>query len=114
MVEEFGPEVRDPVQMHMPEPVAEGDLIHGEILHIDRFGNLITNLLNESLHEGMAFEIAGRRISRQCRAYADAPDEEPFAIRGSTGFVEICVNRASAAEALGAAVGTKFSVAQSE
>src|SRR5690606_31400029 len=114
MVEEFGPEVRDPVQMQLPEPVTEGDTIRGEVLHIDRFGNLITNLPNESLRESMAFEIAGRRITRQCRTYADAPDTEPFAIRGSAGFVEICVNRGSAAADLGESVGAKFSVIPSE
>jgi len=114
MVEEFGPEVRGPVQMLLPEPVVEGDVIRGEVLHIDRFGNLITNLTNESLRGGMAFEIAGRRITRHCSAYAEAPDSQPFAIRGSAGFVEICVNRGSAADVLGAAVGTGFTAMDSD
>ena len=114
MAEEFGPEIRDPVDLQLPNPVADGDVIRGEILHIDRFGNLITNLPSESLRDGMAFEITGRRITRHCRAYADAPDNEPFAIRGSAGLVEICINRASAAAVLGAVVGTKLLAMYSE
>ncbi len=78
----------------------------GEILRIDRFGNLITNLQSDLLFkEGcipptFRINIGGREISRFCLSYAEALVGELFAISGSTGFLEISSNQTSAAKLL--------------
>ena len=64
---------------------------------MDRFGNLITNLV--AMHGG-TIEIAGRAIPLK-RAYADVAVGEITALVGSLGFVELSVRDGSAARTLG-------------
>lgn len=81
----------------------------GTVLHIDRFGNLITNF-RISEFEGVRtrpFQIAigPGAISRLALTYADSDPGEPVVVEGSSGFLEISVNQSSAARALGCGVG---------
>jgi S-adenosyl-L-methionine hydrolase (adenosine-forming) len=79
------------------------------IIHIDRFGNLITNisrreLTEAQLAEGLRLEIGGSEISSFRNFYAEAATAqagELFAIWGSAGLLEIAANGASAAQLLG-------------
>jgi hypothetical protein len=69
----------------------------GAIVHVDHFGNLITNLTSL---EGEL--VAGAfRTRKLARAYGDVAPGEPLALIGSHGFVEIAVRDGSAARALG-------------
>ncbi|HEY0099853.1 MAG TPA: SAM-dependent chlorinase/fluorinase [Pyrinomonadaceae bacterium] len=95
-------------------PLREGDgAWSARIIHIDRFGNLVTNitrreLTDEQLAEGRKLEIGGREISSFRRFYAEAagaPPGELFAIWGSAGLLEIAADRASAAQLLNASRG---------
>src|SRR5205085_8993845 len=45
----FGPRIKDPVRFEVRRPVQNGDTLVGEILHIDRFGNLISNITRGDL-----------------------------------------------------------------
>ncbi|MCI0422413.1 MAG: SAM-dependent chlorinase/fluorinase [Acidobacteria bacterium] len=101
----FGPLVDDWIRLDWPSPRPIGPgRLQGTVLHIDRFGNLMTNISQEHLSEARAgFEIVlgNSKINRLCWSYAEAADGEPFAILGSAGLLEISVKRASAAEQLG-------------
>lgn len=66
--------------------------IEGRVIAIDRFGNAITNLV---ARPGQ-LDVAGRRL-RVLRTYAAAVDDEPFALAGSGGLLEIAVRDGSAA-----------------
>lgn len=102
---ELGPEVRDPVSLDGPPDRALGEgVTPGEVLHVDRFGNLITNLLTGPL---------GARVRRArvadavvdgpvCASYAERPEGAPLLITGSTGLLEVSVRGGSARERLGA------------
>jgi S-adenosyl-L-methionine hydrolase (adenosine-forming) len=89
------------------------------IIHVDRFGNLVTNITRrevagEEFTHGARLEIGGREISSFRRFYAEeagAAAGELFAIWGSAGFLEIAANRASAAQLLGAERGQSVRVA---
>lgn len=85
-----------------------------KIIHIDRFGNLITNLKRENLPENFALEIGGKRIEKLQNFYAEAAKSEVFMIFGSAGFLEIVVFQDSAQEILNAKNGqvVKVSVAR--
>jgi hypothetical protein len=106
---ELGEEIDDYVRLAPLAPhILPGGEIEGRVIHIDRFGNCITNLTRDLLTEEMM--AAGARLSinghtittfRRFFAEGEADNEEPFAIRGSAGFLEIAVNRASAAARLG-------------
>jgi S-adenosylmethionine hydrolase len=74
------------------------------VLHIDRFGNLVTSVPAALLSdENMLVEVRGKRIAGLSRAYADG--EGLLALIGSHGYLEVAVRNGSAAQALGAQIG---------
>ena len=89
------------------------------MLHVDRFGNLITNLRRRDLEEILAavqqdwsdvvVEVAGE-ILPLARTYADVPEGEGCALMGSGGRLEVAVHRGNAARLLGAAAGAPVRV----
>lgn len=103
---EVGPEVGDPVRLDLPRPERTADGARGAVLHVDRFGNCVTNLSRAELPGAqpgadVRVEVAGRVVRGVRRFYAGAEAGEPFALWGSAGLLELSVNRGSAAEALG-------------
>lgn len=77
----------------------------GEVVHVDRFGNLITNIPSESLPERPILEIAGQEVRAVGRSFADVGRGELVLIRGSGGTVEVAARETSAAVRLGAGRG---------
>jgi hypothetical protein len=81
----------------------------GEVAHIDRFGNVITNLdAAEFLPlapKGLQLKIGFETLRRRASSYAEAPEGELFVIAGSSGTLEVSMKEASAAKKLGVAVG---------
>ena len=111
---EFGPEVAIRI---MPEfaRIKKGDVyLTGEILHIDGYGNIITNISQkEIMAQAKAVNIRLRNISLNIDfgiTYAQTKPGEAIALIGSHGFLEIALNRASAAEKFHSAVGEKIEV----
>ena len=108
-VEDFATPIADPVR---PPPRAGG-----RIVHIDRFGNCITNLAwpGETPAEGASTPFALHAgvvtISRLVRTYGDAPAGEPVALVGSAGWLEIAVREGNAAQRLGLHRGDPVMVA---
>jgi S-adenosyl-L-methionine hydrolase (adenosine-forming) len=96
-VEEFGREINDFVRFEIAKPQknSAGE-IEGEIIHIDRFGNLITNLKGEDLPEKFVIKITEKTITKHLKYYAEAETGEIFSILGSAGFLEIVAFRDSA------------------
>lgn len=109
--ERFGPEIGDIVRLEAALPVRTGEGIDGAVvLHVDHFGNLITNLRRDDLPDEFELSVGGRRIGRLREYFAGADAGEVFLICGSAGFLEIVANRDSAARLLGAKAGQKISV----
>ncbi len=115
---EFGPEISDYVRLPLPtvEHIGENSL-RGIVLKVDKFGNLITNISEQDAPSLFAawparfsLLIAGQTIARVCRSYAEGGEDEFFAIVGSSGYVEVAARHASAAEKLGAGVGTPVGI----
>ncbi len=115
---ELGSEVSDPVRF-APLQVERVDehTLQGAILHVDHFGNCITNFAQEDLPEevlarGFRLVVNGHEIRSLCRYFAEegAAADELFAIWGSAGFLEVAANRDSAAQRLGAARGQPVTV----
>jgi S-adenosylmethionine hydrolase len=97
-VEALGAPFREPVVRRTPEPhrTAAG-AIAGQVIHIDRFGNAVTNLLAPN---GGEIEVGGHVLPLS-RTYADVVPGGYVALTGSSGLVEIARRDGSAAEALG-------------
>lgn len=110
--ERLGLSIGDYQRLQIPEPreLAPGRL-EGQILKVDRFGNLITNFTPADLPEPFQLSVGRCRIGALRESYAAAPPGEVFAIAGSSGYIEISMNQASAAEAVGARAGAPVEVA---
>jgi S-adenosylmethionine hydrolase len=76
--------------------------VYGTIVHIDRFGNAISNVPASMVPPNPVFEMSGRVLHGLARSYQEGPI---VALVGSTGFVEIAARNGSAANALGLSVG---------
>lgn len=90
------------------KPVLHGTTLEGEVVHVDRFGNAITNIPSALVPDrGGAIVLAGaRRIGPVQRTYADAATGRALALIGSDGMVEIAVREGSAAATLKLRVGS--------
>jgi S-adenosylmethionine hydrolase len=96
------------VRLNYERPRREGDHTVGTVIAVDRFGNLVTDLVASS--DGYALDIRGVEVTLSVWSYAAAPAEIPFVIRGSRGTLEISVRNGSAAALLQAARGDRVTL----
>ena len=109
--EEFGAEIDDFIRFETPKPRKISAVeTEAEIIHIDCFGNLITNLKTEDLPAKFVLEVNGTRVEKHRKFYAEAGKSEIFSISGSAGFLEVAAFRDSAESLLQAEVGAKVSL----
>ena len=98
----FGPAVLDPHNLDVPMPTVTTDGVAGQIMYIDHFGNVITNITAGLVAQAIAYvEVAGHRIEQVVSTYSDVPPSAMCALISSSGFLEIAVNGGSAADRLG-------------
>lgn len=88
------------------EPVVSGNVIRGQVTHIDAYENAITNITSELFrreHRNRKFEIyfAGYRIHRIDKGYQDVGLADLVAIFGTHGMLEIAINQGKAASLCG-------------
>ena len=108
---EFGEKINSLRFLPVPKPVLDpdGNLV-GQVLHVDRFGNLITNIRSNDLPgKNVVTEVAGYRIQGISDYYAQK--EGVMAVAGSSGYLEISLRDGSACDFLGTAVGEVVRVA---
>ncbi|GAB4390320.1 MAG: SAM-dependent chlorinase/fluorinase [Thermodesulfovibrionales bacterium] len=113
--EDFGPEVRQWAEIHLPVPEASEDGVSGEVALIDRFGNAITNIREKDLGRlqgggPVRVLVKGRELSLK-GFYSEAGDREPHALVNSNGRLEVFVYMGSAAAELDIKRGDKVFVA---
>jgi S-adenosylmethionine hydrolase len=119
-LEEVGPPLSDPVRLALERAreVGEGEW-EASVLHVDRFGNLITNFTQEDLDGALAavhgdptdlVVVVEGMVLPLVRTYSDVCEGEACAVPGSSGRLEVSVNRGSAARMLGAARGAPVRV----
>ncbi|NPV85855.1 MAG: SAM-dependent chlorinase/fluorinase [Anaerolineae bacterium] len=111
-LEEMGDLITDPVRLHFPFPKASRDVLHGEIIHIDHFGNLATNIDRSYLKSLQIQEIRfGRHIIRRLAcAYGDGSPGELLALIDSSDLLSLCEVNGNAAARLGARIGDRVEV----
>jgi S-adenosylmethionine hydrolase len=111
----LGRTIADYRQIALVEAVVNGDSIRGEIVRVDRFGNLISNVEHRALdhlaQQGpIAVSVDGHDIPRIVSTYADAAPGELCALFGSTNHLEVALNGGSAADALRLARGASLTI----
>lgn len=112
-LEEFGSEIQDLVRLPIARVETIDETITGEIIHIDSFGNIVTNIQRDSLNESKIVEGSFLKITTEkgsnvvafCKTYSEVPTGELLTIIGSCGFLEIAVNQGSAEALLKTEIG---------
>jgi S-adenosylmethionine hydrolase len=113
--ESFGPSIKSWYEISFPDPVTKlGNLI-GEIVHVDAFGNLVSNIDRKTLlqfSKGYCFAVRiGRKtIQGLKKGYWDTLKKEPITLIGSGGFLEISVREGNAQKALNVKRGDRIVV----
>lgn len=84
-------------------------MIYGEIVAIDEFGNIITNISEDYIKDTTQIEltIKNRKLNKISKTYQDAKPGTLLAYIGSSGYIEIAVNKGNAAKKLHAKVRDK-------
>ncbi len=113
--ESLGPPLTELVQLSWPEATTLAQRIEGEVVSIDSFGNLITNITSDMLDgaptdESVRIRCDDHETQGIFKAYADQPEMTLIAVVGSSGELELAVVGDSAKLMLGVAVGTKVTV----
>jgi hypothetical protein len=102
---DLGPAVEKLESLEVGKPSLEPEQATGEVIHVDRFGNLITNIpkgiLAAARPESVRVEVAGHEVRGVSRAFSDVEEGEALVYAGSTDRVEIAVRSGSARERLG-------------
>jgi hypothetical protein len=106
--ESFGRLVTDCKTFTIATPIWEGKTLVGEIIHVDRFGNLISSLIQQHVKEiqevtkrpSPLILIAGHRIDGLVGSYQEGEAREPRALINSNGQLEIFLKESSAASLL--------------
>ncbi len=112
----FGPEIADLVRLPIPRPERlDEKRWRGQVIHVDRFGNLITNVTAreislDALRAGGRIFVNGHEVSALRTHYQEARPGELFALVGSTGRVEISICHGSAATTLGVGRGATVEI----
>lgn len=116
---DLGPESK-PIISAWTTPVLEGEELEGEVIHIDRFGNCITNIARGDI-EAFAPQSEWQRIIELngegaagrvgfAKTYGEVAPLSGLALIGSSNRLEVAVNQGDAAKALGIAPGSRVSV----
>ncbi len=113
---EMGEMTREYVRGKIASCEVEGNRIEGQIVAFDRFGNGITNIEEEKIDKTkkIRIEIKSVKLDRLSQSYQAVSDGEPLAIIGSSGTIEIAVNRQSAKEKLNLQPGDSVTVVREQ
>lgn len=104
---EVGPVIDDPISLEIAAPaVTYSRTLTGRVIHIDRFGNIVTNITAEMAADAVELELSGHRITDRREFYGAAEPGKAFFLLGSAGFIEISINGGSAADILDVKVGS--------
>lgn len=97
----FGEKINVLKRLAIPRLVKSNNVLKGKVIYTDRFGNLITNIKGDDFqkftkNKKIALCIKGKKISVVGDSYQSVADGKPLMIKGSSGFMEVSVNKGSA------------------
>jgi len=102
----MGEKIDNPTPLAYPLPHENNSDLVGEIIRVDHFGNLITNITREHLSpylasKGLIIKIGSLTLKKISTTYNDVPEGQPLALIGSSNVLEIAVNMGRATDYLG-------------
>lgn len=107
----IGPVITDLVKVTMPSKKVSPDGIQGEIIHVDRFGNLISNIERSEV-EGINLSVfcGPIRVDQLSSCYSDSATDSPIALTNSFDLLEIALPQADASKEYGIKTGARVNV----
>ena len=107
----FGKLIQDHVRLTLDQPVQTGKRTWtGAVLHVDRFGNLITNFHMDAFASvttrPFEIDVGFEKLNRLVQMFSEGSAGELLVLIGSSGFLEVAANQASAAKLLGCGAGS--------
>ncbi len=103
----LGQMITDPYRAPLPAPRVDGVVLVGEVLYVDRFGTLVSNIPGDSVGPGVRIMVAGTEVGTLRHTFGDVERGKLVAYVGSGGSVEVAVREGSAARMLGVGVGAE-------
>lgn len=96
-------------------PIADKDGLQGMVIHIDKFGNLITNLSKSLIEDvidskNVKIYVGNTILDEIVATFGSVPEGEPAAFIGSSGMLEVGINKGNAEQMLGVQKGAQISV----
>jgi S-adenosylmethionine hydrolase len=112
----LGPQPDTYKLLELPEPQQSAAALVGEVIYVDHWGNLISNIPEALVRqrfgdvERLVVTCEGQEIGPLCVTYGFVPRSQPLALFNSMGYLEVAVNRGSAAAALSASGGSEVRI----
>jgi S-adenosylmethionine hydrolase len=114
----MGDEITDYKKFAIPRPKEADGALKGVVLRADAFGNLITNFRSEDLPEsalasgGIKFQVGNQSVTRLVETFAQGNNGEAIAYLGSSGYIEIGINKGNASRTLSLGRGTPVTLSK--
>jgi hypothetical protein len=113
--DEIGEPIEELVTYHWAVPIADKDGLQGWVVHIDRFGNLITNISEQLFEEhikkkDVKIYVGNTMLKKIVSTFGDVEEGEPAAFIGSSGMLEIGINKGNAGRMLSVDKGAQISI----
>lgn len=107
LLDEFGPELGSLTLLDLPEPRRTEKGVAGTIIHLDRFGNAISNIPGDGVPRKCSVHVSDATVAGLANSYQD---RAVVALIGSAGYLEVAVRNGSAASRYGLSVGDPVEV----
>ena len=111
-ISKFGDPINDYVSLTMPTPIiVNKNILEGEVMYIDRFGNAITNIKAQDIAEQKSLKVMLKgKIAPFKNHYSETGDDGLYSLMNSFGYLELFVYRGSASYHFDIKVGEKVAV----
>jgi S-adenosylmethionine hydrolase len=114
-INKFGRQIKALKKLALPRVKVDSGRLSAEVIYIDRFGNLISNIDRDTLNkfiQGKKFKIniTDKSIGGISQSYAQAGNLEPLALIDSFGYLEIALNCGSAQDYFGVGIDEKINI----
>lgn len=110
---ELGPIINDWVRLDRPASRQHANGVAGEVIYVDHFGNLITNIPGETLtldDRPKRIRVGGTEVSAVVRTYSEADPGTLVALVSSVDWLEVALTQGNAAQKLAASIGTPVTI----
>lgn len=114
-IKKFGKAIRSFETIDLPKFKISGNILIGEIIYIDRFGNLVSNIPKDMLDDfvedrGFEIRIKDETIDRLSKGYFEGSDTKPIALINSFDYLEVAIASGSARDYLGVDKGAEIKI----